>query len=309
MKKLYYQYIGKLSFNHTSRTKYHLLPYHSLDVAAVTKVLLEKNSSFTSNIAQFLGLTTERFIALFSFFSAIHDLGKFSTSFQSLFFTHITPLNNFKHTKPYDGSNFRHDRLGLYFWNLHESMVLEYILSDSVLNNDDQFENLEKLRVIALTVLGHHGKPINEDFPRELKLYTEKHNEDASRQFIHELLELFNPTIDSDALISNDLMSRLKQVSWHLAGLTVLADWLGSNSDFFPYETQKISLHEYWERAQKQAHEVIKKTDIWQPLKVQPFLSVNEHYGFEPTPLQRWAETVEIDDSGVCQGSCHCFCS
>ena len=176
-------------------------------------------------------------------------------------------------------------------------MILEFILGYSIPDLEDENEILERLRVLALAVLGHHGKPINESASRELKLYTERHNEEASKQFIQELLGLFKPSIDSDMLISDDLLARLKQVSWHLAGLTILADWLGSNADFFPYESQMMSLDDYWVRAQKQAYDVLEKTDVWQPIEIQPFLSVKEHYGFEPTPLQQWAESVEINDS------------
>lgn len=45
-------------------------------------------------------------------------------------------------------------------------------------------------------------------------------------------------------------------LSWWIAGMAVLADWLGSNTNFYHYRAdleQPLSVTEYWEYAQQQA--------------------------------------------------------
>src|SRR5688500_10470813 len=72
------QYWGKAQ----SADKYHLLVFHQLDVAAVAKVYLETHSAFRNAAITALGLPESVAISLVLFFVAIHDLGKFSFSFQ-----------------------------------------------------------------------------------------------------------------------------------------------------------------------------------------------------------------------------------
>jgi len=42
-------------------------------------------------------------------------------------------------------------------------------------------------------------------------------------------------------------------LSWCIAGLTVLSDWIGSNSQYFDYPQPEISFAAYWNHARKQA--------------------------------------------------------
>lgn len=298
MNAQYYKYIGKSSSNKDLKPNYHLLPYHSLDVAAVTKALLYENQEFTNDLAEFLDIEPKNLISLLCFFIAIHDLGKFSSAFQRLFISEVsTPLHEFNTTRSYDSLNFRHDRLGLHFWYKNELEVLQRLTNEQELDIDDEDEALESLLILVLSVLGHHGKPINEQNTSELRVFSEEHNEIASSEFIQELIKLFKPRVSFASLLKEGWRNNLKQISWHLAGLAVLADWLGSNTEFFPYETKIITLDEYWKRAQTQAEKALQATDVWRSINVEPFLSVKEHYGFEPTPLQHWAQTVEIDNS------------
>jgi len=62
----------------------HLLVYHCLDVAAVGRVRLEKSPSFTKREAKASGLSKIAFAERFTFFLALHDIGKFDVRFQNL---------------------------------------------------------------------------------------------------------------------------------------------------------------------------------------------------------------------------------
>lgn len=297
MDKSYYRYIGKLDRGKSKNANYHLLPYHCLDVVATAKALLEANEKFTTDVSELLGIPPAQLIPFLGFFIGIHDLGKFATAFQMLFSDWVDPLYKAENKKPYDGENFRHDRLGLHFWQKNEEEILEKITEESNLDIDEIDDALKPLFVLAEATLGHHGKPINTKSPSELKSYIETYNEQAATEFIQDLIELLKPNIFLDLLADKNWQARVRQISWYFAGLTVLADWLGSNSEYFTYETRIITLEDYWERAQANAQKALHDTDVWRTLKVQPFLSVKEHYGFEPTPLQHWAEIVSVDDT------------
>lgn len=300
MTKIYYKYIGKLDKKKTDYYEYHLLPYHCLDVAATAKALLETNRQFQEDVAQLLEITSEQLLALVCFFVAIHDLGKFATAFQDVFSDKVKPLYKAKNKKPYDGSKYRHDLLGIHFWEKNEEEVLKLLvtqLKSSIDHVYDTDKALDTLLVFAHSTLGHHGKPIDSSNTHELKHFVEAHNEQAALEFIKDLLIIFKPDISFDLLVDKNWQTKLKQVSWHLAGLAVLADWLGSNTLYFPYVTNLIPLKDYWNTAQSKAQKALHDTDVWRSIKAKPFLSVKDHYGFSPTPLQKWAEAVPLDDS------------
>lgn len=86
LRKKYFNYWGKTlrQPNHLS-ADYHLLPYHCLDVAAVGQAIFNTNSALRHDLARFLELTEDQLASIFAFMLALHDLGKFSSSFQKLY--------------------------------------------------------------------------------------------------------------------------------------------------------------------------------------------------------------------------------
>ena len=80
----YYRYWGKAAKAEDGISACHLLPYHSLDVAAVGQALLEQNPGLRKQLAVLAGMDETSFSHWMVFFLALHDLGKFSDSFQNL---------------------------------------------------------------------------------------------------------------------------------------------------------------------------------------------------------------------------------
>ena len=76
----------------------------------------------------------------------------------------------------------------------------------------------------------------------------------------------------------------------------MLADWVGSDSNCFIYQTDHLTLKAYWLQAQQRAKDALNKTYLNKALSIKPFESIQAYYGYAPTPLQSWAETVEIND-------------
>src|SRR5690554_1614152 len=80
---LYFRYWGKASPD-TTADSFHLLPFHSMDVAACGKELIALRQFSLQPLAQELMWPLPVVERLFTFFLALHDLGNFATAFQGL---------------------------------------------------------------------------------------------------------------------------------------------------------------------------------------------------------------------------------
>jgi CRISPR-associated endonuclease/helicase Cas3 len=274
---------------------YHLLPYHSLDVAAVGRLLLAPDKALTKNIAALLEMEPQEVTDLFVFFLALHDLGKFSSAFQALFDDPTGYLYQAEPNRQYDGKEYRHDLLGLFFWDEIQGLDELY---PRPLTYEEEGECSQTLMVWMDCVLGHHGKPIDLAKFRELRPYIErKKNTPAAKEFALDVFELIKPVLPIEKLINATWRQRVKQASWTLAGVAVLADWLGSDQNYFVYYAEPMAINKYWEIAQTKATQALAATELGKEFYTAPFQSIQKHFGFVPTPLQQWAQQVPIDDS------------
>ena len=294
----YFKYWGKAKRDHRETgDDYHLLVYHSLDVAAVGWSLLNSDSRLARDLAAFLEVDTQQLRTLFCFCLALHDLGKFASAFQGLFSHSGGDLIQPAPKRDYDGSHYRHDRLGLYFWKEITKQPFAECLIGGGHSRIEQCRIQDTFFVLMECVLGHHGQPIDLDSPSTIKAFTEPKNADAASAFFKDLCCLLLPVLPIANFSSEEFKRKLELVSWQLAGVAVLADWVGSDQSHFKFVSKPMPLEQYWPIALGTAAQALKATDLNMPAQVQPFYSIQHHYGFEPTPLQRWAETVEIDDS------------
>jgi len=147
----YYAYWGKAKPENLDGERFHLLPYHSLDVAACGQALLAFPRFSLEPLADALGWSRHQVDSLFIFFLALHDLGKFSRSFQGLAPGLSDALVGPGH-RPYD---VRHDTLGWWLWA--DDLVLSLAHEKFSSNKDDAF-----WAAWVRSVTGHHGMP-----PRE----------------------------------------------------------------------------------------------------------------------------------------------
>ncbi|MBI6550287.1 CRISPR-associated helicase Cas3' [Xenorhabdus lircayensis] len=291
------RYWGKAKKNPYSDEDYHLLAYHCLDVASVGQLLLAPQKKLTQDLADFLQLSPETLQNLFSFFLVLHDIGKFASAFQQLYSPEDTDLIKPDQRTPYDSRHFRHDRLGLFFWKKIQDDVLFTLVGNDNLQPREKERAQDTLMVLMQCMLGHHGKPIDDGGWKSIVDFTESQNVDDATAFTHDLLKLFQPHLPLEKLLSREWQRNLKQVSWQLAGTVVLADWIGSDSEHFRYQTKALSLAKYWQITQKQAHVALNDIDIHNTPVISPYTSIQEYYRFSPTPLQKWAEEAPIDDS------------
>jgi CRISPR-associated endonuclease/helicase Cas3 len=291
----YLLYWGKLD---KDSHEYHLLVCHCLDVAAVGEVLLRKKHKLTQALAGFLGLSLDELIRLYVFTLILHDLGKFASAFQALNPNTCEQLIKPQARVPYNARRFRHDMLGGHFWkSLLRSGEIPLKALER-LEPRDQKDALIGFSTLLECVFGHHGKPVEHAQPVTTEGFTEPHNLEAAKAFIQAADKLIQPSVNLELFADEQWLVRLKQVSWHLAGLAVLADWIGSDRSYFAYcADTNISLEDYWRDTLITAEKAVASTGLVDDIDITPFSSIQEQFNFSPTPLQRWAETVPVDDS------------
>ncbi|WP_446809799.1 CRISPR-associated helicase Cas3' [Methylomonas sp. 2BW1-5-20] len=281
--RLYYQYWGKARPEVGDGPAYHLLPYHCLDVAAVGWFWLAPDKPVCKQLAAQLHVEPEWLQCWFTFCLALHDLGKFARAFQGL----RTDLSN-ELVKPnprmtYSSKEQRHDTLGFALWRgmLQEKLALELPANEAAW--------IAKIDPWLEIVTGHHGMPPKLDSVRLCNFF-EADDEQAAFLFLLDMQDCLLNGFNFQPLADKNLSKRLKPLSWQLAGIAVLADWLGSNQEYFEYCDQSMRLTEYWQTIAlpkaEQALAGLPKLPV-----AGRFESVQSLFPFiqHPTPLQRYA--------------------
>lgn len=193
----------------------HPAAWHMLDVGSVAVHLLDQGP-----LCHFAPATRQAFGLLI----VLHDLGKFSSAFRK----QIETLNS-----PPEES-YRH-------WRLSDVMLLKLdpLMAKLLGGSEVVRENLYG------AVAGHHGGPPERLTGRPLRRQVEQIGAEgfaAASSFIEAVAPLF-PAASLAAITEAE--SRL--VSWLLSGVTVQADWIGSNTNWFGFRSDSIPLTEYWQ--------------------------------------------------------------
>ena len=288
-----YRYLGKAKAGQHG-LQHHLLVYHCLDVAAVgQKLLLSGEQALLSDLSELLQIPKPQLLNLLTFLLALHDLGKFSAAFQHLPVFKEANGGLEEPRKSYDGKNFRHDCLGFY-------LVKALFKSDQIeaLDWNQPFQSnrklFAKLQSLFDGVLGHHGRPVSQAANLMKHFFKPENTQDAA-EFVSQLYALFEVEWPIQQMSGTDWEGRFKLASWSLAGWAVISDWLGSDHEYFTYPIPQMPLIEYWnQHALPKAQKALDATDLLKSFEAAPFTGVNEVFGFKPTPLQHWAETVPI---------------
>ena len=285
----YYKYWGKAD---KETGEYHLLPYHCLDVAAVGSSLLLNNPALRQKIATITGLDEKICTHWLKMGLALHDIGKFSETFQNLRPDILKQLQDITSNKEY---TIRHDSLGHLFLKsfVENGNPLFHKFPDSSL---DEWQDVIMSIIRAYT--GHHGVPPQmrglNGMPLNYHRYFGEADTAAAANFIKEVDAIGKVLPDKLAFPpAYELEVMLKKASWLLAGFTVMCDWIGSNSLWFRYTATEISLDKYWETiALPQAVLAIRAAGInaGSPLADQPVFSGLFPAIPAPTPLQAFVD-------------------
>ena len=268
---------------------YHLLCWHSLDVAAMGYLMVKSNCFGLADYFRQLGFAdTEQAAQFFAWLLCWHDTGKFARSFQQLY---LHPQLKVPEGARKNYEKISHSTLGYWLWH-HYLIECEELLPSSSLS-------LRKLkRVIDMwmpVTTGHHGRP--PDRIDELDNFLPE-DKAAARDFLLEIKVLF-PLIEIPTFWDDDEgVELIKQLSWYISATVVLADWTGSSTRFFPRVAQTMDIEDYWQKTLVQAQNAL---TVFPPkAETAPFTGINTLFPFieNPTPLQQKVLDLDISQPG-----------
>jgi len=279
--KKYLKYWGKARRKQDGTWECHLLPYHCFNVAAVGMCLADR-LGIAEHIAQKIGCNKSEIMPVITFLCAVHDIGKFSDGFQNQIPALVNTLRGVSLNAVYQE---KHWSLGHLFWREYASKVF----------GGDRETFLDYLDAWFSASSGHHGKPpkieINSFFD------VKKFPVEQAIEFVSDVKEITNMSADIKFLLKDERL--MKELSWLIAGLMVLADWIGSNSRWFPFQQTEQPLKEYWdEKALPQAQAAINESGIL-PVLSAGKSSIAQMFEYkQATPLQMLAEQLPISSNG-----------
>jgi CRISPR-associated endonuclease/helicase Cas3 len=291
-----YCYWGKAQPRSVEGAQWHMLVYHSLDVAAAGKTFLQRHHRLRQHLSRAFGLAEDVFLKWLVFFLALHDLGKFAARFQGQNQTLFIALHGQRDTiQPY---TVRHDSLGFLFW---EEVLWQQLEQEDWFGLHADRQALQSWRkgfaCWARAVTGHHGKPPQEE-SYILRHHFSPTDKQAALAFCHAARDLLLTDVAVETLPdARDFRKQSTKISWWLAGIAVLADWIGSNVDYFPYHDTPIPLVDYWQTAQGNAAKALMDVGV-----LPSAMSTRQTFDglfpqlAQPTPLQNQAGSLPLGE-------------
>ena len=276
---------GKARPTEGSAVDWHPLWMHSLDVAAVGKYLATPYQALFTRIQEWTRWRPDETTDLFVFLLAIHDLGKFTRVFQIKAEGHwpeqvLGPIDAPTRQTKDPG----HPLTGL--------LLLRECLQPAISRWFPAWDCQDIERILG-AVLGHHGRPVGLERSSLLAAECRSTEKAAARAYVEALEKLLPPP----ALAPPEPDAAAK-VSWVFAGLAVLADWIGSNQRWFPYQALGPTIDEYWHgQSLPRARSAILEAGL-SAVPANPrtgFASLTK-LPFMPAPTQAWAESVDLPD-------------
>ncbi|MDQ0507383.1 CRISPR-associated helicase Cas3' [Xanthobacter agilis] len=198
----------------------HPAVYHMLDVASVAERFLI-SSPFTEEIK-----------AAFVLLIALHDLGKIGDGFRNMI------------------------RVGSAQTLRHWELTNAWLLPNDPLRARLRANGAAWTDLVA-AIAGHHGrppKPSGKPVKREMEYFQRfcrAEGPQAARDVPAIIDALFS--LWPHALLAGVTEQEAKRLSWWLSGLTVAADWVGSNPVWFPARKPDLGLPEYLAEARARA--------------------------------------------------------
>jgi len=285
----YFKYWGKADPNYPGQPKWHPLVYHCLDVAACAQMLLLKRADFLRKLINLSGFAEKQAIEWLTFLIAIHDVGKFADGFQGQQ-QELQELLQDRTTSFYQ--SIRHDTVGYELLMMH--------LPDWIGRSDLAQRGGSHVRLWISSVAGHHGRPPRNDASGSLLLrdhFPTPVLEDA-KKFVSETASMFLSEGCPIPQNGHGLSEKYKQVSWLVAGLTIAADWLGSNTRWFPYISAQMKLADYWKTiALPHAEKAVYESGLERSHPA-VFQGISDLFDYidQPTHLQSWAADIPLAD-------------
>ena len=252
-------YWGKAQAGPDGDPSWHALAYHSLDVAAVADRILTAMPHRLHRLSELTGAAPRSLHRFLVVLVALHDIGKFSLDFQAK--SEVGPRGKLPQPSP----GIRHDAIGFKLldksWSCLGSTLSRYFIGADAWKFDGP--------ALWSAVTGHHGEPATEPGNHWEGGFTSNRQDVAD--FVQGIVALLPPETE----LLPDLDRSTPVLSWHLAGLTNISDWIGSSQTWFRYVKPDSDLEEYWSEAGRRADIAIEQSGLL-PSRCPPRISA-EH--------------------------------
>lgn len=236
--------------------------WHMLDVGAVARHLLDLRPIAEGELDQALALL-----------AALHDLGKISASFRAMI----------RDGRPQAWRHWEHSAQILLS---HDALISELLGGT---------ETVRKIFYEALA--GHHGGPrerlTGSYRQQQLQEIGEEALADAARAILA-VSQLF-----SGASLSGIDEEQAVMLSWHLNGLVVQCDWIGSNVKWFAPASPEIPIAEYWRSARGNAVRGVSKAGLHAASPSRTGEKSILPQGLDPHPMQVEALGCDLPEGPV----------
>lgn len=237
--------------------------WHMLDVGAVAACLIAQRSLTGCHAGD----------QATSFLVVLHDLGKFSSSFRALLLG-----------QPYRG--FRHWQHSYRLLRDHDGSIAEVVGATPGVR-----------RTLYAAVAGHHGGP-----PEHLdsRKYKDQANQIGTKAFriAGEVIRAVS-TLFPGASLDGMTESEARQLSWALSGLTVQADWIGSNPEWFGPQDAGTPITSYWNQALARAETAISEAGLHRAEPLTEGSAKVLPVAVSPRPMQAAVEEIDLPDGPV----------
>ncbi|OIQ90139.1 CRISPR-associated endonuclease/helicase Cas3 [mine drainage metagenome] len=254
------RYWGKAGAVRAGEAEWHPAAYHCLDVAAVMEALLRTRPHWRAAMARTTALPEDDLEARLLISAALHDIGKFAENFQ-----HKVPELAARAGHVPKDSDAGHGTVGWAFLKKYAVPL-----------------GLEGMADWLFASVSHHGTPV--DVLKTLSNAMSPAAEVEALRFAEKMISLFGRP-------GQAALPRHTGELWRVAGLTILADWVGSNRDWFPYREPDMCLEDYWSVTRAAAALALDKTGLREaPAAPEVCLATLLGAGAHSSPLQAWAE-------------------
>jgi CRISPR-associated endonuclease/helicase Cas3 len=244
-----FKYWGKAQPELASSADWHPLAFHSLDVAAVAWVMLDRHPWLLKLFADYLNLQHEQAKRVIVLLILLHDVGKFAENFQWM----RADLAAAAELTPSNGTT-RHDHVGAVF--LLKLINAPRDERDRVRERlgrwlVDLCGGVDAARALTNASCSHHGVPCQPEGDSPWQISDE--SQDTVLAFIGWAFEHFE-LVQLAEQRSARKANHVGFVTWVFAGFAIYCDWLGSDTRWFDYvdatsvngSTAAQQLETYW---------------------------------------------------------------
>ena len=279
---------GKASAKNETGSSTHSIAYHSMDVAAVARQLIAHDPDRLARIGALVGIEVSTLASVLPFLLSLHDIGKYARVFQAKSPEHwpTNSLGPYRDLAPGNSHVISGFQLLVRFSDggpiqqIFETVTPGWSVSER--------------KILFRALAGHHGRPPDEDARPSLG----PHDVcpvcvAAAETHIQAMYALMRPPA-----LPQRPRRELTLLGVGLAGLFVLADWIGSAQTWFPYTgpiADDPTFERYWSFARQAAKRAINDAGVL-PSKTKPFAGMSQLFPNigSPSPVQAFAETAEL---------------